>query len=170
MSALDDAAYESLNERQQAFIDAIALLELERGESVPEGKTYSAVSYTITDIGKKMREEFDADPYEEGKITQTLKKRRGLIDERKQMLANERNGFEGRVKTETGNASYEGPAEGIDATMQWITERPVQGVEQKDDEILVTLSFTEEDLFRFIREYPDERMAREIFEEMVLDG
>lgn len=178
---LQEASWGGLNERQQAFIDAIAYLELECGESPDEENGYNTVSYTVEDIADTMQEEFGTKPYaSEGSTVFYLKKRRDLIEERKAMMTNERNGFEGTestdpddeeevkeiVRTNKAGNTYEGPAEGIDGTMQHIADRPVKNVETEDDEIHVTISFTRDDLLDFLRE-ADEETAREVLDEVM---
>lgn len=171
-----NSTYEGLNTRQQAFIDAVAWLELETGES-PEDEDeprYNDVSYTIHDIFDVMKDEFDAEPYAgDNDSTWNLKKRRDLIKMRKSYLANKRSDNEGRVRIETDKGSYEGPSKGLDMTNQWIADRPVKSVSKVDDgedadrdEFEITIRVNREELFRLIREM-NEETAREVFNEVM---
>lgn len=168
-------SYEEMDERQQSLVDAIALDRIDGGER------------TIAEVAQLAAEKFDTKQYASANVSKYRQKYEDIIDERVQVFANDRNadGADGSETTtvRAGNASYEGPVEGIDATMQHFSERPVQ--ETLDDDVeeateetpeseeeiaeptgsLQLLAVDDDMLFRMLR-VEDEELARQVFERM----
>lgn len=69
------------------------------------------------------------------------------------------------VETSNNTGSYKGPAEGIDATVQNITERPVQNAGGSGDEKAVVVAMDSETLFELIRT-ADKDVAWRLFEQL----
>ena len=117
--------YEELNERQQAYVDALAEI---RARNLDES----------TELIQEGMEKQGFDAYSRSTVS-TYKKLFGeIISKRKQMIANERIEHDGqeRIEVDEGNASYDGPAKGIDMCGQHITERPNKGNDPDTGKVL----------------------------------
>lgn len=93
--SLESDPYELLDDRHQAFIDAIAELELETGDRLID--SLHRVSWSFDDICKIMKDNH-VRPFTQGYTTATLQSRRDLINERKQVLVNPETTKTGEVR------------------------------------------------------------------------
>lgn len=141
--------YEDLNLRQKSLVDAIALKKLEDRDLTAE---------EVTELAHELSDE---KKYAESSYYNFLDKYEDIIDQRKQMIVNDREEEDNEVIT-VGDPlrNYKGPKGGIDATMQHISERP------KKDSKKWEVSLSQEQVFDIIRE-ADKDTAWEIFQELV---
>lgn len=163
--------YDNLKPKEKAYVDAIAEIELERGESPDsDDPQYKDVGYSQDEVLDRAEEllhdDYKAWTSSDNRAAITLRKeRRDLIEERKQVLANDRGvDFEGEQETKI----VEGPdgRPEIDATMQYITERPIKNISEEGDRVNITISLPKDQVFDFVRE-ADEETAKEIWEQLV---
>ncbi|MFB6236961.1 MAG: hypothetical protein ABEH81_01185 [Halopenitus sp.] len=154
-------AYDTLSDRQKGLINAIAINDIDDKELTNE----EIIEFAV--------EEFGIAPYaHESTVSKYRREHEEFIEERKKVIPNER-GEEGGEIVTTGDPmrGYEGPPEGIDATEQYVNERPRQNVsreEQEEGEPLFLLPIDKERAFSLLRS-DDEETARWIFEAMIGD-
>ncbi len=115
MTTEEKENYENLTDRQKAFVDAVAELK-GRGMDV-----------TLERVSEGMQKQ-DEEPYERSHFYRAQKLFDTIIEERKQLVANERNDFQG---DEHVTAGEDGRPE-IDATMKHFSE---MREEQKNEKI-----------------------------------
>lgn len=112
--------YEELKPRQQALVDVIAE---DRQDDIDR---------TAEELLEEAAERSGTDPYNRSYLYEFKRRYEEIIDERTQVLANEREDHDGSVRIEVGSNSYEGPEEGLDTTSgestQFIQDRPVKSV------------------------------------------
>lgn len=151
-----EATYEEMDMRQKGLVDAIALNNIEG-----RGLTNEEVRELAHELsGEKQYAE-------DTTVSKYRKRYPHVIDEREQMLANERNGEGGEVTT-IGDPmrQYTGDPEGIDATMQNIQDRPVKQAGDDADPPLMLLPVDRDRLFKLLRA-EDEEVARWAFDKLL---
>lgn len=108
-------SYDEFNDRQQAAIDAAARYEL--GEYETQAEAAAAIDEQTSYICRYYNDH------------------EAVVEERAREIENEQNSDAEEstsVRRENGTGTYVGSSEGIDATMQHISERPVAG-DTRDD-------------------------------------
>lgn len=156
--------YETLREREQVFVDSVAQLRQEKRWQGQGGRPGMG-TFCSYDVAEKMSE-LGGEPYNVGYMQAKKEEMWELIEERTQVFANRRSDGEGVIRTERGNASYEGPEKGLDGMMQHITERPNKSGEE--DMVALTVRVTEDELFTLLRS-ADDKVARKVFRQ-ILEG
>lgn len=162
MSVKQYQDFETLGKRRKALIKAIASLRLDGKEKNTSGPP-SEDQFTRVDAYRKM-EEFGAVPYsdESGTVWNELwNEYEHVIKGVENKMLNERNGDDGTVRVERGNASYEGKP--LDERTQYFEDRPVKDI--GDDEELLAVVMDKDVLFQVIRT-AEEDAAREVFDNL----
>lgn len=162
--------YEELNDRQAALVDSVAELRARDMEVTPEK------------VSEGMEKQGFV-PYADGTIGTYIPRYKSIIEDRMQMLVNDRNEYEGDEKVSKGEDGR--PV--IDATWQDITERPNKGEplwkqtadESTDEEVEEAITELDEnsfllqvneDLVFSIIRTAEESVAREIFDRVLNGG
>lgn len=172
-----DKQYEELKPRQQALVDVLAEDRLTEEE------------YTANELLEEAADRSNTDPYNRSYLYEFKRRYEEVIEERTQVLANEREEHDGAVEIEVGNSRYEGPEEGLDTTSgrgtQMIQDRPVKsaggdervtqpseepegGVEVHHISPRLSVDLTDAEAFTIIR-YGNREVAESVFYRLISD-
>lgn len=156
---VENKTYEHLRERQQALVDEIALARLDND------------NYTAKVLVERAAKKSGHDEYHPSIVSRYKDKYSQIIEERMQVLANDKSGEEGEITTiGTPLAKYTGPDTGIDLTdepgEQTITDRPVKKTGESEDEDVILIPANSEIAFKIIRT-ADEDAAEWIFNQLM---
>lgn len=182
MSEIKYHSYDELTDYQKAAVDAVASFELEGLErNTTGGAPPGEHQYSLDDVRERMLQ-FGSPAYKSvGPVSKLLKALDNqVIEDRKQVLANERGEYEGvfevdevpekvgMAKTEAGSSNVRKAPDGrpeLDMRWQYITERSLGMAKVEEGTYIVTLELDNEEMFDLIRE-ADEETARRAFEAM----
>lgn len=148
--------YEEMNDREKAFVDAVAGLELEHTDD----------KYALEDI-RDVMERKGVKPYNKNYASTKRIQLEEVIEERKQVMANTDSS---RQTIERGNVKVTGAVDLSDE--QWIKDRVYKGKdmeEREEQQYMIATILDPETVFQVVRT-SDEEVARDIFMEVIERG